>query len=174
MIGKATAGRTPPGRRKAPVRAGAAGRPIDRARGHAYLRKQMSPAGDPGRSFEKLMSLRHIICIPDNRLRQISKPIERVDDDVLRLMDDMLETMYDAPGIGLAAIQLAIPKRVVVIDTSKPDEQNKPICFINPEIVWASEEKNVYEEGCLSIPEFYADVEQIGRASCRERVYRLV
>jgi peptide deformylase len=113
------------------------------------------------------MSLRHIICIPDNRLRAISRPIERIDDDVLRLMDDMLETMYDAPGIGLAAIQLAIPKRVVVIDTSKPDEQNKPICFINPEIVWASEEKRVYEEGCLSIPEFYADVERPTRVKAR-------
>ena len=114
------------------------------------------------------MSLRHIICIPDNRLRQISQPIERIDDDVRRLMDDMLETMYDAPGIGLAAIQIAIPKRLVVIDTSKPDEPSKkPICFVNPEIVWASEEKNVYEEGCLSIPEFYADVERPTRVKAR-------
>jgi peptide deformylase len=106
------------------------------------------------------MALKPIICIPDNRLRLVSQPIESVDDDVRRLMDDMLETMYDAPGIGLAAIQLAIPKRVVVIDTTKPDDQSKPMCFINPEVVWASEETRVYEEGCLSIPEYYADVER--------------
>lgn len=113
------------------------------------------------------MALKPIICIPDSRLRLKSQPIERVDDDVRRLMDDMLETMYDAPGIGLAAIQIAIPKRVVVIDTSKEGEDRKPICFVNPEIVWSSEEKRVYQEGCLSIPEYYEDVERPSKVRAR-------
>ena len=113
------------------------------------------------------MALRPIICIPDNRLRLVSKPIERVDDDVRRLLDDMLETMYDAPGIGLAAIQIAVPQRVVVIDTSKEGEDRKPMCFVNPEIVWASEEKRVYQEGCLSIPEYYEDVERPSKVRAR-------
>jgi len=113
------------------------------------------------------MALRPIICIPDTRLRVKSQPIERVDDDVRRLMDDMLETMYDAPGIGLAAIQIAIPKRVVVIDTAKEGEDARPICFVNPEIVWSSEEKKVYQEGCLSIPEYYEDVERPARVKAR-------
>ena len=113
------------------------------------------------------MAIRPIICIPDNRLRLVSKPVERVDDDVKRLMDDMLETMYDAPGIGLAAIQVAIPRRVVVIDTAKEGEEARPICFANPEIVWSSEEKRVYQEGCLSIPEYYEDVERPARVKAR-------
>ena len=113
------------------------------------------------------MAIRPIICIPDNRLRLVSKPVERVDDDVKRLMDDMLETMYDAPGIGLAAIQVAIPRRVVVIDTAKEGEEARPICFANPEIVWSSEEKRVYQEGCLSIPEYYEDVERPSRVKAR-------
>ena len=113
------------------------------------------------------MALRPIICIPDNRLRLVSKPVERVDDEIKRLMDDMLETMYDAPGIGLAAIQIAIPKRVVVIDTAKEGEDARPICFVNPEIVWSSEEKRVYQEGCLSIPEYYEDVERPVRVKAR-------
>ena len=113
------------------------------------------------------MALRPIICIPDNRLRLVSAPVERVDDEIKRLMDDMLETMYDAPGIGLAAIQIAIPKRVVVIDTAKEGEDARPICFVNPEIVWSSEEKRVYQEGCLSIPEYYEDVERPSRVKAR-------
>jgi len=113
------------------------------------------------------MAIRPIICIPDSRLRLVSKPVERVDDDVKRLMDDMLETMYDAPGIGLAAIQVAIPRRVVVIDTAKEGEEARPICFVNPEIVWSSEEKRVYQEGCLSIPEYYEDVERPSRVKAR-------
>ena len=113
------------------------------------------------------MAIRPIICIPDNRLRLVSKPVERVDDDVKRLMDDMLETMYDAPGIGLAAIQVATPRRVVVIDTAKEGEEARPICFVNPDIVWSSEEKRVYQEGCLSIPEYYEDVERPSRVKAR-------
>ena len=125
---------------------------FDRARRPAYL------SG---------MSLRPIICIPDNRLRLVSTPVERVDDEIKRLMDDMLETMYDAPGIGLAAIQIAVPKRVVVIDTAKEGEDARPICFVNPEIVWSSDEKRVYQEGCLSIPEYYEDVERPSRVKTR-------
>ncbi|MFV0281510.1 MAG: peptide deformylase [Rhodoblastus sp.] len=113
------------------------------------------------------MSIKPIICIPDSRLRLVSKPVERVDDDIRRLMDDMLETMYDAPGIGLAAIQIAIPRRVVVIDTAKEGEEARPVCFVNPEVVWSSEEKRVYQEGCLSIPEYYEDVERPARIRAR-------
>ncbi|MDE2579838.1 MAG: peptide deformylase [Hyphomicrobiales bacterium] len=113
------------------------------------------------------MALKPIICIPDARLRLVSAPVERVDDDVRRLMDDMLETMYDAPGIGLAAIQIAVPKRIVVIDTAREGEPKNPIAFANPEIVWSSADKSVYQEGCLSIPEYYEDVERPARIRAR-------
>ena len=106
------------------------------------------------------MALRDIITIPDKRLRLVSKPVKAVDADLRRLIEDMLETMYDAPGIGLAAIQVGEPRRVVTLDLSKKDDPKKPMVFINPELVWASEEKATYEEGCLSIPEYYEDVER--------------
>ena len=84
------------------------------------------------------MAIRPIICLPDPRLRLVSRPVGKVDDSVRKLMDDMLETMYDAPGIGLAAIQIAEPTRVVVIDTSKKEEEpQKPLFFVNPEIIWS-------------------------------------
>ena len=113
------------------------------------------------------MALRSIICIPDPRLRLISKPVEVVDDSIRALMDDMLETMYDAPGIGLAAIQIAEPKRVVVIDVAKKDDPPAPMFFVNPELVWACEETAPYEEGCLSIPEYYEIVERPTRVKVR-------
>ena len=113
------------------------------------------------------MALRPIIILPDPKLRLVSAPLERVDDDLRRLMDDMVETMHDAPGIGLAAIQIAEPIRLVVIDLAKKDEPPQPQYFINPEIVWSSEERSVYEEGCLSIPEYYEEVER--PASVRAR-----
>src|SRR5690554_6034677 len=105
------------------------------------------------------MAIREIITAPDPRLKEVSKPVERVDDGVRALMDDMLETMYDAPGIGLAAIQIGLAKRVVVIDVAKrkgeeEEEVKDPIFLVNPEIVRASEETSVSEEGCLSIPDF--------------------
>jgi len=113
------------------------------------------------------MALRPIIILPDPRLRLVSKTIERVDDDLRRLIDDMIETMHDAPGVGLAAIQIAEPIRLLVVDTAKKDEPPDPQVFINPEIVWSSEERSTYEEGCLSIPEYYAEVER--PASVRAR-----
>ena len=106
------------------------------------------------------MTIKPLIILPDPVLRQVSKPIERVDADLQRLSDDMLETMYDAPGIGLAAIQIGVPRRMLVIDLSKEGEEKQPLIFINPEIVRSSDERSVYEEGCLSIPDYYAEVER--------------
>ncbi len=101
-----------------------------------------------------------IISAPDPYLRTISEPVEKVDDELRTLMDNMVETMYGAFGIGLAAIQVGVPKRVIVMDFSQEDEPKAPQFFINPEITWTSEETGVYEEGCLSVPEYYADVER--------------
>lgn len=102
-----------------------------------------------------------IINVPDPLLKTVSSPIDRVDADVQKLLDNMLETMYAAPGIGLAAIQVAVPKRVIVLDTSPEDaEERNPLFLVNPEVTWESEEYNVYSEGCLSVPEHYADVER--------------
>ena len=108
------------------------------------------------------MALREIIILPDKQLRLDSKPIEKVTSEIRKLADDMFETMYDAPGIGLAAIQVAQPLRLITMDLAKRDEngETKPLprVFINPEIVAASEELSTYEEGCLSIPEIYEEV----------------
>jgi peptide deformylase len=106
------------------------------------------------------MALREIITLPDKRLRLKSEPVKAIDKDVRALIDDMFETMYAAPGIGLAAIQVAVPKRVVTMDLAKKDEPAQPQVFINPEIVWSSDDKATYEEGCLSIPEYYEEVER--------------
>ena len=106
------------------------------------------------------MALREIIILPDKRLRLVSEPVKAVDADVRALVNDMFETMYEAPGVGLAAIQVGVPKRIVTVDTAKKDEEKKPQLFFNPEIVWSSEEKATYEEGCLSIPEYYEEVER--------------
>ena len=106
------------------------------------------------------MSIKPLIILPDPVLRLVSKPIERVDAPLLKLADDMLETMYDAPGIGLAAIQIGEALRMLVIDLAKEDEAPAPQVFINPEILDQSEAGSVYEEGCLSIPDYYAEVER--------------
>ncbi len=106
------------------------------------------------------MAIRDIITLPDAKLRLISKPIERVDADLNRLIDDMLETMYEAPGVGLAAIQIAEPVRLLVVDPAPKDAPREPMALINPEILWSSEERRTYEEGCLSIPEYYEEVER--------------
>lgn len=137
------------------------------------------------------MTIREIIHIPDPILREVSRPVERVDDELRRLLDDMLETMYDAPGIGLAGIQIGLPLRVVTIDIGEPDEEAEggeeappneettvegrrkrranrkrdPIFLINPKILRVSDEASVYEEGCLSIPEYFADVERPARVT---------
>lgn len=106
------------------------------------------------------MSIKPLIILPDPVLRKVSTPIERVDANLQKLADDMLETMYQAPGIGLAAIQVGEPLRLLVIDVAGKDEPKAPQVFINPEILWKSDEPNVYEEGCLSIPDYYAEVER--------------
>ncbi len=106
------------------------------------------------------MALREIIILPDKRLRLVSEPVKKITTDIRKLVEDMFETMYDAPGVGLAAIQVGAPKRVVTIDVAKKEEPKNPQVFINPEIITASGEKAVHEEGCLSIPEFYDDVER--------------
>ncbi|MCX2724129.1 peptide deformylase [Roseibium salinum] len=106
------------------------------------------------------MTKRPIITIPDPVLRQVCAPVETVDDGIRALADDMLETMYEAPGIGLAASQIGILKRLFVLDVAKEDAPKQPMVFINPKIVWASEDTSVYQEGCLSIPEYFEDVER--------------
>ena len=102
------------------------------------------------------MTIKPLIILPDPLLRQVSKPFERVDDALLKLADDMLETMYDAPGIGLAGIQIGVARRILVVDVSREEDEKNPIVVINPEIIRSSDERSVYEEGCLSIPEYYA------------------
>lgn len=106
------------------------------------------------------MSIKPLIILPDPLLRQVSRPVERVDSALLRFAGDMLDTMYDAPGIGLAAIQVGEPLRMVVIDLAKEDEDPAPQIFINPEIVDSGTDANVHEEGCLSIPDYYAEVQR--------------
>jgi peptide deformylase len=116
-----------------------------------------------------MAAVRPLVVLPDPLLRQTSEPIREVTAEVRALADDMLATMYDAPGIGLAAIQIGVAKRLVVIDLAKPDEEKRPMVLINPEILSASEEKRVYEEGCLSIPEYYEEVERPDRIRFRYR-----
>ena len=106
------------------------------------------------------MTVREIIKLPDKRLRLVSEPVKRIDAILRKLVEDMFETLYAAPGIGLAGIQVGVAKRVIIMDLSKKDDTRKPEVFINPEITWASEEKSSYEEGCLSIPEYYEEVER--------------
>ncbi len=113
------------------------------------------------------MAILPIVTVPDPLLKTISTPVAQVDDELRAFMDDMLETMYDAPGIGLAAVQVGRPIRVLVMDLSLEDEDPAPRYFINPEITWTSEDTAVYNEGCLSVPEQYADIER--PAECKVR-----
>jgi peptide deformylase len=113
------------------------------------------------------MALRDILILPDKRLRSVSKPVVEIGDEIRTLVADMFETMYEAPGIGLAAIQVGIPARVVVMDLSKRETEAEPRVFINPEVTWSSDEKSLYEEGCLSIPEIHEDVERSARVKIR-------
>ena len=118
------------------------------------------------------MAIRDILIVPDPRLKRVSAPVETVDDELRALMDDMLETMYDAPGIGLAAIQVGVPKRVIVMDISPREGDREPRYFVNPEILWRSEETVPYEEGCLSVPDIYDEVERPARVKLRYLNYR--
>jgi peptide deformylase len=113
------------------------------------------------------MALRPIIILPDQKLRLVSKPVERIDEALRKLIDDLIETMHDAPGVGLAAIQVGEPIRLLVADVAKKEEEPNPQVLINPEVTWRSDERSIYEEGCLSIPEYYAEVER--PASVRAR-----
>lgn len=114
-----------------------------------------------------LMSIKPLVILPDPVLRLVSKPVERIDAPLLKLADDMFETMYDAPGIGLAAIQVGEPLRMLVIDLAKEGEEPAPQIFINPEILEQGDERSVYEEGCLSIPDYYAEVERPAKVRIR-------
>ena len=113
------------------------------------------------------MTVRKILIEPDPFLRQKSKKVEKVDDDTRSLMDDMLETMYDAPGIGLAAIQIGVPKRVIVIDLARENEKKQPLYFVNPEIITKSEIDLTYEEGCLSVPGQFAEIDRPDRCKVK-------
>ena len=111
------------------------------------------------------MALLPILTAPDPALKKISQPVKQVDASIRKLMDDMLETMYHAPGIGLAAPQVGVLKRVIVLDLAREGEAPQPLRIANPEIVWVSEDDATYNEGCLSVPEHYADVVRPG--ACR-------
>jgi len=111
--------------------------------------------------------IRPILQLPDPVLRKVSKPVGKIDDEIKALIRDMFETMYDAPGVGLAAIQIGVAKRVVTIDATRGDEEKNPMVFINPEVIAASDEKDMKEEGCLSIAEFYEEVERPSEVTVR-------
>lgn len=113
------------------------------------------------------MSVRDIVKFPDSILRKTAQPLERVDEETRQLAADMLETMYDAPGIGLAAPQVGVSRRLIVMDLARDEEPRTPIVMINPEILTLGDEPRLHEEGCLSIPEFYAEIERPG--ACRVR-----
>jgi len=113
------------------------------------------------------MAILPIITAPDPRLKKKAKPVDKVDDEILQLMDDMLETMYDAPGIGLAAPQVGVLKRVIVLDISKEGEEKQSLCLANPEVIWESDDIRTYEEGCLSVPEQYAEVKRPAQIKVR-------
>jgi peptide deformylase len=120
------------------------------------------------------MAVREILVVPNPLLKQVSKPVEAVDDALRALMDDMLETMYAAPGIGLAAIQIGVPQRVIVMDLVREGEgeEKQPRYFVNPEIVWSSEETVPYEEGCLSVPDYFDEVQRPAKVRVRYLNYR--
>ncbi len=119
------------------------------------------------------MAIRPIIIAPDKRLKQVSTSVSQVDDALRALMDDMLETMYAAPGIGLAAIQVGVPVRVIVMDLAGEGEEPQPLYFVNPEILSVDDsEVRVYEEGCLSVPDFYEELERPARCRLRYLDYQ--
>ena len=109
------------------------------------------------------MTIRPIITAPDPRLQAVSTDVAKVDDEIRKLVDDMADSMYEADGIGLAAVQIGVAKRVIVIDLDQKEGKKNPRAFINPKIIWASHEMAVFEEGCLSVPEIWDDVERPAR-----------
>ena len=113
------------------------------------------------------MAIRPIICLPDPRLRLACEPVTKIDSEIQTLLDDMLETMYDAPGIGLAAVQIGITQRIVTVDLARGDDPKDPHIFINPEIIWTSDDMNEYEEGCLSIPDYHEIVVRPSKVGVR-------
>ena len=112
------------------------------------------------------MAIRPILTAPDPRLKAVSTDVETVDSAIRTLIDDMAESMYAAEGIGLAAVQIGVPKRVLVIDLDQKEGKKNPRAYINPKIIWASDEMAVFEEGCLSVPEIWDDVERPARIKC--------
>lgn len=118
------------------------------------------------------MAIREILTVPHPVLKQVSVNVDTVDDDLRALMDDMLETMYAAPGIGLAAVQIGVPKRVIVMDLAREGEPPQPRYYVNPEILWASDDTAPYEEGCLSVPEIFDEVERPSRVKLRYLNYQ--
>ena len=113
------------------------------------------------------MAIREIITVPDPLLKTVSKEVDNIDDEILNILDDMLETMYAAPGIGLAAIQIGIPKRMLVIDISRDEENKDPHIFINPEILDPAENLSTFEEGCLSVPGVWEEIERPDECNVR-------
>ena len=113
-----------------------------------------------GLAYLRLMAPRPILIAPDPRLKAVSRVIAVVDADIRRLADEMLESMYAADGVGLAAIQIGVPKRVLVMDLARKDNKNEPRVFINPKILWTSDEMAMCQEGCLSVPDIWEDVER--------------
>ena len=118
------------------------------------------------------MAIRQILTEPNKILRQKSQKVDVVDQEIQKLMDDMLETMYAAPGIGLAAIQVGIPKRVIVLDIAKKGEPKQPMYFVNPEIIEKSQNNSSYEEGCLSVPGQFAEIERPDRCHIKYLDYQ--
>ena len=118
------------------------------------------------------MAIRPNLTVPDPVLKQVSKSVDVVTDETRALMDDMLETMYAAPGIGLAAVQIGVPLRVIVMDLAGEDQPKAPRYFVNPEILESNNEKQSYEEGCLSVPDFYDEVERPNRVKLRYLNYK--
>ena len=122
----------------------------------------------PASPYFARVSTLEILTLPDPVLRQTSAPVVTVDDATRRFMDAMLKTMYEAPGIGLAAIQVGEPRRIITIDVAREEEEKTPLFLVNPEILWSSEdERSTYEEGCLSIPDYYAEVERPAKVRVR-------
>lgn len=109
------------------------------------------------------MAVRPILTAPDPRLKAVSAPVEKVDGEIRKLVDDMVETMYEADGIGLAAIQIGVPKRIIVMDLEQKDGRKKPLVYINPKVLWAADETATFEEGCLSVPDIWEDVARPAR-----------